>query len=111
MRRAEESRTDEVRPDDVPLDVALEVCAQYGVSFEREGTDTPWRIVFLAELRRTACLEEAMKTVRLSQSALDGEMNRSRLFQAAVDMAIGRTSWDDAVWEEAVAAARVNDEV
>ena len=109
MRRAEESRTVEVCPDDVPLDVALEVCVQHGLSFEREGAGAPWRILFLAELRRTGRVGKAMRTVRLSRSTLYREMKRSRLFKSAVHMVIGRASWDGAVWEEAVAAARVDD--
>ncbi len=104
MKRAEEPRTEDVYPAEVPLEIALDICAGHGL--EQRKATSAWRVWFLAKLRRTACIRQALRACAMSPCKLYREMERLPVLRVAADMAIGRIPWDEAAWDEAVLVAR-----
>jgi hypothetical protein len=98
-----------VRPDEVSLEAALEICAEHGLKLRAKSK--AWRVWVLAELKRLGVVRQALRACGLGPSKLYREMERWPALQTAVDMALGRIDWDEAVWQQTVDEARQRDQL
>ena len=105
---------------EIPLELALEVCLSHGLEISiRPPPDPPppsrprvkkvWRESFLSAVREARRVTVAAEAAGVSTRTVYREARTISSFKTALDMAIGRSRWNERTWETALEEARARE--
>ena len=100
-----------LKPHEIPLELAIEVCRLHGFVFygKRSNARRRWRIGFLKDFRKSKALRKTMELHGLSPSTVYRERENEPLFDHAVRMILEEVPWSEEAWHRALEAALVKE--